>query len=391
MNKVSKYFLLLFALSVTLTILLPNTAHANPAMITYDVRPTANVITGGLSVSSPGDAYDGNLGTSADFRYDPGTAGTFEVKTFSTPASNPIAFVDFKMNYYADAGDPKVPEQYRIVYYVNTAGPVVLKDWSGSAHSITTDIWLNQREPNDGVWDWTDISDIRFIVETGTGGGKSADFEEYEAWVTVTTYRKSTMWLNPASLTDPSSPFTINIDISTVDDLYGWEFKLYYDKTILTISTVTLGPLLNNTAGTPNTWGIIKDQTDNYNATHGRVWVAQTVLGDRPGATTDSGTLATLTFTVDGVGGTTTLKLVDTKLIGYESSIKKLIYMIHDATDGSVTISGVPEFPMGIALEIALAVVIIYAWRRTKRKEPEKYFGNTSLRQRTNQMKYPLQ
>ena len=50
------------------------------------------------------------------------------------------------------------------------------------------------------------------------------------------TYAQTTdVWVNPASLTDPSSPFSVTIDIDDVTDLYSWEFKLYYDNTILTI------------------------------------------------------------------------------------------------------------------------------------------------------------
>jgi len=180
------------------------------------------------------------------------------------------------------------------------------------------------------------------------------------------------VWVNPASTTDPSPPFSVTIDIDDVTDLYGWEFKLYYDNTILTISTVQLGPLLNVTAGgTANTWGIIKNQTDSYNATHGRIWAAQSIKGDRQGATVTTGTLATLTFTVDGTSGTTPLSLEDTKLIGYNYATKTLSIIAHTTTDGSVTISAVPEFPMGLALEVALIVTIFYLWHRRKRKAPQ--------------------
>jgi len=38
----------------------------------------------------------------------------------------------------------------------------------------------------------------------------------------------TTIYVDPASLTNPSSPFSVNINISDVSDLYAWEFKLYY-------------------------------------------------------------------------------------------------------------------------------------------------------------------
>lgn len=368
MNKSKKCIILLLFLSGTLVFLLPNTAYASPGTIsTVDANPTAYATTGGLSVSTPADAYDGNLGTAATFDYDD-VAGSFEVKTFTKPSSGAILNVDFKMNYAADGS--KDPEHYRIIYYVGSSGPVVLEDWTYAAHSAATVIWSSQAEPKDGTWSWTDIGDIRIVVETGTGGGATDTFSEYEAWVTVTTYTytKGTISVSPASSTDPGSPFTVDIDIAGVEDLYGWEFKLYYNNTMLSNSSVSEGTFLS-ALGT--TFFSVIDNTDTYNATHGRFWVTCTLTGDVSGGA-GSGTLATITFTVDGPGGTTALALVDTKLVGYEYSTKTLFQMEHFTTDGSVTISGVPEFPLGLALEISLVMVVAYIWWRGKRK-PKSY------------------
>jgi hypothetical protein len=381
LNKIIRYVLLLLFLYGTLVFLLPNTAYANPSMTTYDSRPTAHATTGGLTVTTPSNAYDGSLTTYAFFEYDEVT-GSFEVKTFTQPSSDPIAFVDFKMNYEATSGDGT----YKIVYYVNTTGPVVLLDTTSAEHAQATVTWSDQPEPIDGVWDWTDINSIRIIVQTGAGGGKADKFYEYEAWVTVTAYSKGTMSVTPASLTDPSSPFTVDIDIASVDDLYGWEFKLYYNNTILSNSTVTEGTFLSN-AG--STFFRVLNNTDSYNATHGRFWVACTLTGDIAGAS-GSGTLATVTLTVDGPGGTTALELVDTKLVGYEYSAKKLVQMVHSTTDGSVTISGVPEFPFGVALEMALVMVIVYVWWRGRRKEPKATFETTVLPQKQTRQNTPF-
>ena len=181
----------------------------------------------------------------------------------------------------------------------------------------------------------------------------------------------TTIYVDPASLTNPSSPFSVNINISDVADLYAWEFKLYYKTAILTISTVTVGPLLNDTVGTGNTWANVTT-TDAYNATHGRIYAAQSILGDRQGAAATlpyDETLASLSFTVDGPAGTTPLSFADTKLVGFNYTTNKAIFSItHTATDGSVTITGVPEFPLGLALEMALIVTIVYVWWSGKRK-----------------------
>jgi hypothetical protein len=354
------------AISLVLVLLLPHTVHAGTS--TVDANPTSHAITGGVSVSSPANAYDGSLASYAGFRYDPGTAGTFEVGNFTQPSSDVIVSVDFKMHYETTAGGSG--EQYRIVYYVGASAATVLQGWTSAAHALATDIWSNQAEPNDGTWSWADIGSTKIVVETTSGGGKSADFDEYEAWVTVTvyTYTVGTMFVNPASLTDPSSPFTVNIDVSTVDDLYGWEFKLYYNTTILSNGSVTEGSFLGGPG--PSTFFSVLNNTDTYNATHGRFWVTCTKLGNIAG-TTGSGTLATIGFTVDGPGGTTPLDLTDTKLIGYVQSAQALVQMNHTTTDGQVTISGAPEFPLGAALEIALIGVIFYIWRRKRNPSPE--------------------
>lgn len=370
MHKVT-HTLFLLLIILTVSILTPKIAYASPGLTRpYYSKPTAHVITGGVSVTDPGNAYDLNNDTFAKFRYDPSTAGSFEVKSFNTTAGSPdqvIASVDFKLRYQADAGG--TGEVYRIVYYVDTYGPVVLQDWTGAAATLDTYVWLNQSEPYDGIWNWTDISKIRLIVETQTGAGGPSYFYEYEAWVTISAYRKATIFVDPPSLTDPSSPFTVDINISDVDDLYGWEFKLYFNTTILSNGSVHEGPFLQS-AG-PTYFGVVNN-TDNYNGTHGLIWLTCTLLGDIPGAT-GSGTLATIEFTVDGQAGTTTLDLTDTKLVGYEFWRKQLIYMEHNVIDGTVTITiVVPEFPFGLALEIALAVSVFYfIWKR-RRKGPSK-------------------
>jgi hypothetical protein len=361
MNKLRKGLPFFFAISLTLVFLMPNTVSASPGTATYDSRPSAHTITGGLGVTNPTYAYDNNLGTYAQFDYDD-VVGSFAVRTFSQ-SSGVILSVDFKMHYEADGSGGS--EAYRIIYYVGVSGPVVLVPWTFAAHALSTQTWSNQAEPTDGSWSWTDIGNIRFVVETGTGGGGADRIYEHEAWVTVTiySYTTGTMFVDPASLTDPSSPFTVDINVSNVEDLYGWEFKLYYNSTILSNSSVTEGAFLSS-AG--STFFNVLNNTDTYNATHGRFWVSCTLLGHTAGKT-GGGTLATITFTVDGNSGTTPLALDDTKLVGYVFAYTTLVQMSHNTTDGQVSItSTVPEFPFGAALELALAGIIIYIWRRSK-------------------------
>lgn len=299
-----------------------------------------------------------------------GVYQTIDVSARITTKSEANAFKIYFENSTTSASHKNIVDHSRLKVTVKSI-PEVLQDWTGSAYGPATRVWMNQPEPFDGVWDWDDIAGIHVKVQTKTGSGGASVFDEYEVWVSVYAYRRSTVFVDPSSLINPSSPFSIDVNISNVDDLYGWEFTLYYNNTILNASSYSEGTFLSSVQ---LTWFAMINFTDNYNATHGIVWLTCTMKGPVPGAT-GSGTLASVTFNVNGgASGTTPLDLDDTKLIGNENSNKRLTYMVHDTTDGSVTIPpvAVPEFPLGAALEIALVGVIIYIWWQGKRKQPPK-------------------
>jgi plastocyanin len=134
----------------------------------------------------------------------------------------------------------------------------------------------------------------------------------------------------PASTTlqDIGLSFHVNITVSQVADLAGWEFKLYYPNWLLNGSNITEGPFLK-TAG--ETAFLKVSFTDSYNATHGLVWAACSLYYQGPGAS-GSGTLATITFkTVSGGDGI--LHLADTDLIDSQMPSN---HIPHSTNDGSV-------------------------------------------------------
>lgn len=97
--------------------------------------------------------------------------------------------------------------------------------------------------------------------------------------------------------------FSVDVKVTDVADLYSYEFKLYYDKRVLTCTGIDIpnGHFLEP-VNDPNNIYIVKEEYDNdYNSTHGRVWVAVTLLGDEPGKDGD-GTLVTITFTAIAKG-----------------------------------------------------------------------------------------
>ena len=135
----------------------------------------------------------------------------------------------------------------------------------------------------------------------------------------------TTIFVNPPTSTVAyGKNFVINIEISDVSDLYGWEFKLRWNSTLLDALTVTEGNFLKQ-GGSTFFWPKI-------NNTEGYILVDCTLLGNVPGIN-GSGTLATVKFYVEGAGESI-LDLYDTILINSQE-----LSIIHLANDGTVTIT----------------------------------------------------
>lgn len=355
--------LLVLCMLMSSQLILIKPAYANPESAVYQSHPTAHtvIVVRGFTVTNPTNAYDSLNNTYANFDYIY-TAG-FEVKSFTT-LTNPwrITQVDFKMRYKTTASSKD--DKYRIIYYVDpSATATVLVDWTRDQKSLYTYTWAGRTEPNDGAWSWTDISKIRFVVETLKSGGADTPgtFYEYETWVAV-HYRGPTLYVDPTSQT-VGAPFTVDINITNMDDLYAWEFNVTYDTTILTATNVAEKPFLNSTGATYFNKMI--------NDTNGWIYAYCTLLYDVPGVT-GSGDLATISFSIDATGSST-LDLHNTKLLEYEWVNKKNYTYPNPhyvkEVDGSVTATvPVPEFPLGAAMEIALVTVVIYVWWKAKRK-----------------------
>jgi len=113
--------------------------------------------------------------------------------------------------------------------------------------------------------------------------------------------------------------FTVNINISNVTDLYGWEFKLGWNTTVLDVVEVYEGPFLKNVS---NTFFIYK-----VNSTAGYILVDCTFLGIVPGVS-GNGTLANVKFYVKSIGDSV-LDLYDTILINSNEQA-----ILHSTIDG---------------------------------------------------------
>jgi len=99
--------------------------------------------------------------------------------------------------------------------------------------------------------------------------------------------------------------FTVNINVSNVTDLYGWEFKIGWNDTIIHLQNVTEGSFLRNAGETLFTY--------NLNSTGPHIVVICTRLGNVPGES-GSGTLSAVTFHVQQPGSCD-LNLYDSMLL----------------------------------------------------------------------------
>jgi len=106
-------------------------------------------------------------------------------------------------------------------------------------------------------------------------------------------------WYVRAYASQPvGSTFTINVNVSSVTDLYAYGVNVTWNQAILKYTgTITYGDFL---ARTGSIYGTSRSQTVDYNVT-GSASVAETILGEYPGIT-GGGRLFTVQFKVVGYG-----------------------------------------------------------------------------------------
>jgi hypothetical protein len=162
----------------------------------------------------------------------------------------------------------------------------------------------------------------------------------------------------PASYTVPNVglTFAVNVTVENVEDLYGWELKLYYPNNVLNGTSVTEGPFLK-TGGIPTAF-LVTQFIDSYNATYGLLNVLCLRTGNVSGVD-GNGTLATITFTSTSTDGTEILHLTDVKL-----SDSNTTAIPSTTADGEVTV--IPEFPAALILPILMVSTIVAIALRKK-------------------------
>jgi hypothetical protein len=151
--------------------------------------------------------------------------------------------------------------------------------------------------------------------------------------------QQATVRVVPASYTVPNVglTFSISVTVGSVENLFGYEFKLYYPSNILNGTSVLEGPFLKT--GEVSTLFSVAKFTDNYNATHGLLNILS--LRTAGNGVSGSGTLATITFKSTSTSGPRILHLADIAL-----SDPNPAAIPFTAVDGEVTV--IPEFPLAL-------------------------------------------
>jgi len=131
--------------------------------------------------------------------------------------------------------------------------------------------------------------------------------------------------------------FSVNVTVTDVTDLYGWEFKFYWNSTILNCTSAQIHA--------PDIWGENVFEAgdgiqNDFNATHGRYFKAMSALYP---TSSFNGSMALVTLTFEAkAAGSSTLDLEDTKL-----SDSQACAITHTTADGSVAVLSQTRYMRG--------------------------------------------
>jgi hypothetical protein len=130
----------------------------------------------------------------------------------------------------------------------------------------------------------------------------------------------------PLTITHKAEIFSVNVGLFNVTDLRGWEFKLYWNNTILKCTGAEIHLL---SVWGQNVFEVGPGIENDFNATHGRYCIGLSALYPTP-SFNGSAMLVTLTFEAVGTGSTI-LDFQDTVLANSEA-----FAIAHIAIDGVV-------------------------------------------------------
>jgi len=337
---------------VTITLPDANMKVRPVSVIDHTRTPQASV-----TIRPDGDgAYTAWTGTWADWdEADPNDGDTSYVYTTLTaqrecsslanPAGPPTWSIGrVRVNVYAKYSDAAMDE-YLILILANSTGPVEQMARMGLGASVTkytlttsyakyTFDWGMNPFMN-RPWTWTDINNLQAGVRS----------EINVSWPSGGQIRVTQLYVE---ISGPAVEF--NVYGGDVIDLWGYTFILYYNTTVLTAPTYCYIPQVPFQTYAPSE---INDASGYVSLSYSKPL----------GAIGESGnlTLVKMVFLVDGLGHTT-LTLSGATLTNSKGTVLSVV--AYNAYFENVGV--VPEFPFGLALELALIVPIIYIWWKRK-------------------------
>jgi len=282
-------------------------------------------------ITNPGSAYDQNMLTYAQVDISKNLAiiggwSWFDPTGFNTSIVNPYAVtaIDINMNYTAS---PLTSAYYRIMLHVGDKSKELLA-WSAVPWTEKTILtFVGVPEPNDGVWNWTDIDNMRIGFETkkATAAG-SGLLKIYEVWVQL-----------------PIDRVVIGVSVADAYDLYSYRFFLNWTGTMFDGMNVIEGPFLKSVGPTFFTYRNYNDATGNYTK------VTCTLQLPAHRGPDGNGVLAYIALLVQGYGSTK-LQLYDTGMadsFGFETTHTTTNGYFDNRLTGDIT---GPENPPGSGL-----------------------------------------
>ena len=163
---------------------------------------------------------------------------------------------------------------------------------------------------------------------------------------------------------DVDQTFTINISIQDVTNLYGFEIKMVYNTVELNATKVQVLKSSGDffAPSDPLKIFVVKEEVnDNFNGTHGYVWVSVTLLSPEL-PKTGSGILATITFNSTSLGDSL-LSLgvpnpVGTPPAAYTKLSNNIPAAITHISSGC-TVTVLPEFPVALIVPLFMAITLV--------------------------------
>jgi len=169
-------------------------------------------------------------------------------------------------------------------------------------------------------------------------------------------YATAVVFISPTTKTvDVGETFPLEINITGVTNLYGFEFKLYWNRTLMNCTGYTETP--------PAAWGTNWDGsgvgiTWNYNATHGRFWRA--VSARAPAVVfTGSVKLYTLTFEALTLDGPSKVSLNPGGTYPYPAKLSDPAAMPIACTQVPSQVTVIPEFPAYLITPLFMIITLV--------------------------------